>query len=397
MIPRTTIAAMSVGCGLSVANIYYAQPLLANMALEFGVSDQRISLVGAMAQVGYAAGMLLFVPLGDRLERRSLILLMVAAVTISLTGMALAPSFGWLVAASLAVGVTTIVPQLLIPFAAGLVDPSERGKAVGTIMSGLLIGILLARTVSGWVGASIGWRAMYGLAALLMIALGLALRFLLPRSQPEPTGISYLGLLRSIGGLLRDERILRESCLLGIGSFAAFSAFWTTLSFHLASPPHWYSSRVAGLFGLVGVVGALAAPVAGRLADRGQPRRTIGLSLVLVLISFGVLDISGSNRLGLAAGVVLLDLGAQACHISNQARIFSIRPEARSRMNTAYMVFYFCGGSLGSYAGSIGWGVAGWRGVCVVGAGCAAIGLAIFGMTGDRKKKSTAEDADGHG
>jgi predicted MFS family arabinose efflux permease len=270
---------MTVGSGLAVANIYYAQPLLADMGRYFGVPDRRMGAVAMLSQVGYATGLLVFVPLGDRLERRSFILVMLGAVTVALVGVATAPSFLWLAAASLMVGVTTITPQLLVPFAAHLAEPSERGQVVGTVMSGLLIGILAARTVSGVVGEYLGWRAMHGIAAALMVALALALKELLPRSQPESLGVSYLGLLRSIGGLLRDEPVLRQSCLFGATGFGAVSAFWTTLAFHLARPPFRYSSGVVGLFGLVGIVGALAAPLAGRFADRRSARHAIGAGL----------------------------------------------------------------------------------------------------------------------
>lgn len=381
MIERRTLRAMAVGCGLSVANNYYAQPLLADMGRYFHVDDRRMGLVAMLAQVGYATGLLLFVPLGDRLERRGFILAMLGAVTVALFGMAVAPSFAWLAVASLVVGVTTIAPQLLVPFAAHLAAPAERGRVVGTVMSGLLIGILAARTASGFIGGQLGWRAVYLIAAGVMIALAMALRGLLPRSHPGHAGTTYLGLLGSIGGLLRDEPVLRQSCLFGAMSFGAFSAFWTTLAFHLASPPFGYASGVVGLFGLVGIVGAMAAPMAGRFADRRSPRWTIGAGLGCVLLSYLVLGLAGATLWGLVAGVILLDLGAQAAHISNQARIYAIRPEARSRMNTAYMVAYFIGGALGSYGGAWGWSRAGWWGVCLVGLAMTAAGLIVFAAT----------------
>ncbi len=372
---------MAVGSGLAVANIYYVQPLLADMGGYFGVPDRRMGLISMLSQVGFATGMLLFLPLGDRLERRSFILGMLGAATVALLGVAVAPNFAWLAAASLAVGVTSITPQLLVPFAAHLAEPTERGQVVGTVMSGLLIGILAARTVSGVVGSTLGWRAMYGIAAAVMIALAVSLKELLPRSQPEGLGVSYFGLLRSIGGLLREEPVLRQSCLLGSMSFGAFSAFWTTLAFHLARPPFDYGSGVVGLFGLVGVVGALAAPLAGQFADRRSPRWTIGAGLVCILLSYVVLYEFGGTGYGMVVGVILLDLGAQSAHISNQSRIYAIRPEARSRMNTAYMVAYFVGGALGSYAGAWGWGRAGWGGVCLVGLGMTVAGLIVFVAT----------------
>jgi predicted MFS family arabinose efflux permease len=299
----------------------------------------------------------------------------------SLVGVAVAPGFAWLAAASLAVGVTTIAPQLLVPFAAHLAAPAERGRVVGTVMSGLLIGILSARTVSGLVGTYLGWRAMYAIAAVVMVLLAASLRGSLPRSEPEAAGMSYLGLMRSLGGLVRDEPVLRQSCLFGAMSFGAFSAFWTTLAFYLARPPYGYSGGVVGLFGLVGIVGALAAPLAGRFADRRSPRWTIGLGLICLLISFALLYVARGTLWGLVVGVILLDLGAQSSHISNQSRIYAIRPEARSRMNTVYMVAYFVGGAIGSYAGAYGWSVAGWSGVCLVGASMIGLGLLAFAGT----------------
>ncbi len=381
MMEKRTLWAMAISCGLAVANLYYVQPLLADMAGEFAVTDRRMGLVAMLSQIGFATGLLLFVPLGDRLERRAFILIMLGAVTVALLAVAAAPSFAWLAAACLAVGVTTITPQLLVPFAAHLAGPQERGRVVGTVMSGLLIGILAARIVSGLVGEHFGWRAMYAIAAGIMVVLALAMRVLLPRSQPEPSGLSYLGLLRSIGGLLRDEPVLRQSCLFGAMGFGAFSAFWTTLAFHLAGPPFGYSSGIVGLFGLVGVVGALAAPLAGRFADRRSPRWTIGAGLAGILLAFAIFSCTGRTLWGLVAGVILLDLGVQSAHISNQSRIYAIRPEARSRMNTAYMVTSFVGGALGSYAGAWGWSLAGWGGVSLVGLAMTAAGLLAFAAT----------------
>ena len=389
MIEKRALRAMAVGSGLAVANIYYVQPLLADMGRYFGVPDRRMGLVAMLSQVGYAAGMFFFVPLGDRLERRSFILVTLAAVTIALVGMATAPSFLWLAAASLVVGVTSVAPQLLVPFAAHLADPSERGRVVGTVMSGLLIGILAARTVSGVVGEYLGWRSMYGIAAAVMVALALALRERLPRSQPEPLEVSYIGLLLSIGGLLRDEPVLRQSCFFGAMGFGAFSTFWTTLAFHLARPPFEYGSGVVGLFGLVGIVGALAAPVAGRIADRRSARWTIGAGLTCVLLAYVVLYALGRTIVGMVLGVIVLDLGAQSAHISNQSRIYAVRPEARNRMTTAYMVTYFVGGAVGSSAGAWGWGRAGWGGVCLVGLGMSVAGLLAFVATA-RERPSRA-------
>ncbi len=380
-LPGRILWALTIGCGLAVANLYYAQPLLAAMAVEFGVPDRQMGLAVTLAQVGYAGGMLLIVPLGDVLERRRLILVMLLAVTAALAAVALAPEFAWFAAASFALGLTTIAPQLLVPFAATLAPPAARGRVVGTVMSGLLIGVLASRTASGFLGAHLGWRAVYGLAAGMMLALAGVLRALLPRSEPAGPRPSYGRLLGSLGGLLRDEPVLRQSCLFGAMGFGAFSAFWTNLAFFLAQPPYRYGSDVVGLFGLFGIAGAVAASVAGRLADRFHPRRTIAVGLALMIVAFGLFWVVGWSLALLAVGVVLMDLGAQACHISNQARIFGVRPEARNRMNTGYMVASFVGGAAGSGLGAYAWDRWGWGGVCGTALGMLGIGLAAFLVT----------------
>ena len=389
MIERRTLWAMAVGCGLSVANLYYVQPLLAMMGRSFGVDDRRMGLVAMLSQVGYGLGMLLFVPLGDRLERRGFILTTLGDDPARRPSSASPPrlSFGWLAVASLAVGITTVAPQLLVPFAAHLAGPAERGRVVGTVMSGLLIGVLgrayvqrrrgrLIRVAGGprdgrrHVGRS-SWRSPSG-------ALGCP-----SRRAPEAAGTSYLGLLRSIGGLLREEPVLRQSCFSRRDGVRPSARFWTSRSV----PPHparrsTIRPASSACSAWWGSVGAWPAPLAGRLADRQSPfARTIGAGSPALTIAYALLGLSGNTLAGLVAGVILLDLGAQATHISNQSRIYAIRPEARSRMNTAYMVAYFIGGATGSYAGAWGWSRAGWVGVCVVGLAMTAAGLLAFAAT----------------
>ncbi len=384
MIPRRVLVVMAVGCGLSVANLYYGQPLLVEMARDLGIPGPRMGVVATLAQVGYALGILLLVPLGDRLERRGFIVVLLGAVTVALAAVAASPGFAWLAVASLVMGITTVVPQLIVPYAAGLAAPEERGRAVGTVMSGLLVGILVARTVGGFVGTRLGWRAMYAIAAALMVGLAAVVRAVLPRSTPSTSGITYAGLLRSLVGLVRDEPVLRQSCLFGSLAFAAFSAFWTTLALLLAGPPYGYRGDVVGLFGLVGAVGALAAPAVGRVADRRSPRTTIGFGLAAMLLSFVVFGAVGTKLWGLVAGVLLLDVGVQGSHISNQSRIFRLQAGAHSRLNTVYMVAYFVGGAIGSAAGTYAWGLGGWGGVCLVGAGFLIAALVGFAATAER-------------
>jgi predicted MFS family arabinose efflux permease len=368
---------MAVASGLSAANLYYLQPLLADVADELRVSSREMGIVAALFQLGYALGLFLFVPLGDVVERRRLIVTLLGTVTFALLGVALSPTVPWLAGASLAVGALSVAPQLLVPFAASLVPVAERGRAIGLVMSGLLIGILLSRTVSGFVGTHLGWRAMYGMAAGLMVALAAVLAACLPRGEPLAARMPYTALLRSLGPLLRDQPVLRESCWFGATAFGAFSAFWTTLAFFLAGPPYQYGADVVGLFGLLGAAGALAAAMAGRLGDRAGPRSVIGLGLGMALLAFFCLWSGTTHLAGLLAGVVLLDIGVQACHVSNQSRIFRLPADAHSRLNTVYMVFYFLGGSAGSVLGTHGWEWRGWTGVCGVGAALVLAGLAV--------------------
>ncbi|WP_438021512.1 MFS transporter [Sorangium sp. So ce315] len=387
---------MAAAAGATVANLYYNQPLLGDIGRELGDAGGLLGLVPTMTQVGYAAGMLLLVPLGDSHERRRLIVLMSALASLALLGAALAPGLTWLVVASFAVGITSVVPQLLLPFAAQLAPDAQRGRVVGMVMSGLLIGILVSRTVAGFVGTHLGWRAVFWLAAGLMLALGPVLRLALP-SQPPVTPMSYADLLRSLGRLTRGEPVLRLHSALGALTFGAFSAFWATLALYLESLPGRHGPQTAGLFGLVGVAGAAAAPLVGRYADVRGDRRINALAIAVLLASFGVLWLLGGSLWGIALGVVLLDLGAQANQISNQARVYSLRPEARSRMNTIYMTTYFAGGAAGAWLGTAAWVRWGWPGVCAAGGGMAGAALAVLGAGAAREARGAARGRAGAG
>jgi predicted MFS family arabinose efflux permease len=366
---------MALTCGLVVANIYYNQPLLAAIGRTFHIPDSQASLVATATQVGYTLGMLLVVPLGDMLERKNLMLWMLLGAAICLGAAAFAPSFLLLAVASVLLGICSSVPQLLLPMAASLAPEADRGRIVGRIMSGLLIGILLSRTVSGYVGAHLGWRTVFEGAAALMLALAGLLAWRLPRDRPTFQG-SYASLMQSLITLIRELPPLRRSALVGAGIFAAFSVFWTTLAFYLEGPAYHYGSDVAGFFGLVGAVGALAAPLAGKAADTKGPRFAITVGILLALASFVLLGVGGGYLAGLVLGVILLDVGVQSAHISNQTLVFSLRPEARSRLNTVYMTGYFTGGSLGSVVGGLAWTHYGWPGVCAVGGLFVALALA---------------------
>ncbi|HEY0515195.1 MAG TPA: MFS transporter [Thermoanaerobaculia bacterium] len=379
---------MAVSVGAIVANAYYAQPLLADIARSFGLSVTKAGGVAMLTQVGTALGMLLFVPLGDTREKRGLITLLLLGSAASLVLIATAANAVWLGLASLLVGATGATVHIFVPFAAHLAPPPQRGRVVGSVLSGLLFGILLARTVSGLLGAHFGWRAVYGLAAAMMLGLAVLVQVFLPRSEPTAR-LSYLGLLRSIAALVREHQALRESTLYGAILFCAFSAFWTTLVFLLETPPFHYGSQVAGLFGLIGAAGAAGAPVVGRLTDRHGARVALGLSLGAVFLAYVLLGLTGKTLAGLIAGVILLDLGVQAGHVANQTRIYGLDPEARSRLNTFYMVCYFIGGSAGSLLGAYSWRLAGWTGVCGFSLIAVSLALVVFGLKVVRSRETT--------
>ncbi len=357
---------MSVACAVSVANIYYNQPLLPQMAASLQVSGHAIGYLPGFTQAGVAAGMFLFVPLGDMFPRRRLIILLSLAIALAVLLTALAPSLQWLYFAGFLTGITTIVPHLVLPFAAKLAPDRRRGQIVGTVLGGLLTGILLARVVSGFAGDWFGWRAVYFGAAVLMVILAALVRVNLPEDLPDRR-IRYSEMLRSILDLVRTQPVLREASLEGAMLFGAFSAFWSTLVFHLAGAPYHYGGKVAGLFGLVGAAGAAFAPRAGHLSDRKGAGFTVSVSISVSIASYLVFAAGGDHLWGLIAGVILMDLGVQAGHVANQTRIYGLVPEARSRLNTVYMVSYFVGGAIGSALGAYGWQQAGWLGVCAAG------------------------------
>jgi predicted MFS family arabinose efflux permease len=365
---------MAVGVGLIVANGYYIQPLLAVIGRAFHASLATVGSLAMVTQIGTALGMLLFVPLGDKYERRSLITLLVSAAGISLALLAASANLAWLLLACFAVGASTATVHVIVPFAAHLAPERDRGRIVGFVLSGMLIGILLARTFSGFWGSAFGWRSVYWFAAAVMFLLAATYRRMLPRAAPV-FHLSWSALMGSIAGLVRKHSILRQASFSGAMSFGAFSAFWTTLIFLLGTPPFHYGAKVAGLFGLVGVVGAAAAPLVGHFADKKGTWTAVLLGMLITFSGFLVLLAAGRTLLGLILGVILLDAGVQATHVANQTRIYALDPGARGRLNTVYMVSYFVGGALGSYFGTICWIHAKWTGVCLFALGM--LGLAL--------------------
>jgi predicted MFS family arabinose efflux permease len=374
---RSLLWFMAAAVGTLVANIYYIQPLLADIARTFDMSPARAGSVATLMQLGTTSCMLLIVPLGDIKERRSLIASMVLVLSAGLAGVALSPNYACLALASILVGASGSVVHLILPFAASLARPAERGRVVGTVIGALLMGILLARTASGYVGALLGWRAVYVIASVLMLVLCVLLFCFLPKSPPEQH-LSYSGLLHSMIAMVRDHPTVLESSFYGATLFCAFSAFWTSLVFLLEKPPYHYGSTAAGLFGLVGAFGAAFAPLIGRMTDRVGSRRAVGVALALAFLSFVLLGATGHHLLGLIAGVILMDLGVQSGHVANQAWIYSLNPAMRSRLNSVYMTCYFIGGSLGTFLGALGWQLFGWWGVCAFALGVIAMGLAVY-------------------
>lgn len=373
---RTLLVTMAVACGLGVANLYYNQPLLPQIARSLHVTVRQVGSLPMLAQVGFGIGVFLIAPLGDLLERRRLILTMLALLAVSLAVAAVAPTLAVLAVASLAIGITTVISTLVLPFAVALSNPETRGKTVGTIAGAMLIGVLLSRTLSGVVGQMWGWRVMYGVADVLMIALALFMRALLPLSRPT-VAMSYRSLLVSMYHLFRRETVLREATFNGALCYGALSAFWATLVFYVESPVYHYGAAVAGMFGLVAALGALAAPLIGRLTDRLSPRLIVGWAVVMMLAGFLELWCFGGHLWGLIVGVILIDLAAQCATISNQASVYSLAPEAQSRLYTVYRAAYSLGGSVGAFLGVYAWSLFQWHGVCAVGCTLLVLALAL--------------------
>ncbi|WP_224751217.1 MFS transporter [Mucilaginibacter pankratovii] len=368
----TTLWVMTLTTGLVVANLYYNQPLLNDMAETFHVSNGKVGQVSMLTQIGYAVGILFVIPMADMVKRKRLMLIEFAFIVLALLLTALAPNIHILLLSGFLLGAASIMGMLLVPMAAHLADPAERGKKIGFIMSGLLIGILLSRTLSGFVGAHFGWRSMYFIAAGIMIILWLLIYLLLPEVEPDYKG-NYRQLMRSLVDLVKNEPKLRLAALRGALCFACFSAFWTSLVFMLKQNFN-EGSDVAGAFGLAGAFGAIAAGLMGRLSDKMDAYKLSTITLALVLVSFIIFWFSAYSIVGLIIGVIIMDMGVQATHISNQAIIFSLDPAARNRINTVYMVTYFTGGATGTYLATLVWGAYNWPGIC-------AIGIILSGIT----------------
>ncbi|WP_175125316.1 MFS transporter [Achromobacter animicus] len=366
---------MSVATGLAVASNYYAQPLLHTIGQQFSISNATAGTIVTTAQLSYAVGLMLLVPLGDMFERRSLIVLMNLLSAGGLLISAFSTSISMLIIGTALTGMLSVVAQILVPFAATLAAPHERGKAVGTVMSGLLLGILLARTAAGALADVGSWRTVYWVAAILMLCMSAVLWRVLPRYQ-SPTAMSYPQLLGSILRMFVEEPLFRARSLIGGLLFAAFSMLWTPLTFLLAGPPYEYSNTTIGLFGLAGAAGAYAANRFGRLADRGLGNLATRVGLLLLLGSWGLMAFGQVSVLALLAGILVQDLAIQGVHVTNTSSIYRLRPEARSRLTAGYVTCYFVGGASGSLVSSWLYAHFGWPAVVIAGAVLAALTLA---------------------
>ncbi|MGZ4196259.1 MAG: MFS transporter [Solirubrobacteraceae bacterium] len=379
-VSRRLVLLLAVTCGAAVANLYYAQPLLHTLAQAFSVSDSTAGLLVTASQIGYAIGLAFLVPLGDLLERRRLIVAVLLVCALGQAVAAAAPEFGVFALAVGVVGVSSAVAQIIVPMSSSLAADHERGRVVGTVMSGLLIGILTARTASGILAGLLGWRAVFVIATGVMVVLAATLRWALPKVPPTES-LPYRSLLRSVGRLVVEEPVLRQRMAVGAAVMGCFSALWTSIAFLLSGPPYNYGNTAIGLFGLAGIAGAAIAPVAGRLADRGKGKLATSAGLLILLASWGLLLLGAHSAVLLVAGIVALDLGAQGVHISNQSAIYALNADARSRITTAYMLAYFAGAAAMSAAASTLYGSDGWTGVCVLGAAVAAAGLVVWLIT----------------
>ncbi|XTZ39257.1 MFS transporter [Salmonella enterica] len=371
------IVLMSVATGLAVASNYYAQPLLDTIAHAFALTAGQAGFIVTAAQLGYAVGLLFLVPLGDMFERRGLIVLMTLLAAGGMLITASSQSLALMILGTALTGLFSVVAQILVPLAATLATPEKRGKVVGTIMSGLLLGILLARTVAGLLASLGGWRTVYWVASVLMVLMALALWRGLPKIKQD-THLNYPQLLASVFTLFAGNKLLRTRALLGCLSFANFSILWTSMAFLLAAPPFNFSEGVIGLFGLAGAAGALGARQAGGLADKGKSHLTTTAGLLLLLLSWLAIWFGHSSVLALIIGIVVLDLTVQGVHITNQTVIYRVNPDARNRLTAGYMTSYFIGGAAGSLISASAWQHAGWAGVCAVGSLLALLNLLVW-------------------
>jgi predicted MFS family arabinose efflux permease len=363
----------TIGCGVVVANLYYCQPLLGALSRAFHASEESASVINICSQLGYGIGLFFIVPLGDMVERRRMLCWMHLLAALSLLGAALSPTISWMFFFSICIGVTSTACQIFIPLAAHLASDEERGKVLGTIMGGLLTGILLSRTLSGFVAQYLGWRSIYFISTAFMLVMTALVWKHIPGERPAFQG-NYRQLMRSLLQLFREQPVIRESAWIGACLFGAISAFWATMAFYLEKPPFGYSLSLIGLFGIIGAGGALISPYVGKVTDTHGPFKPMRWGVIMMLIGYLVLYKGEYSIFLVIAGIILIDMGMQSTHIPNLSRNYALLPEARTRLNTLYMTSFFIGGTLGSSIGSIAWNIGEWNGVCTAGLVMAVLG-----------------------
>lgn len=382
---KPTLWLMTVGAGLVVANNYYNLPLLGMISRELGQSEEATSRIPMVTQMGYACGLLLLIPLGDMFRRKRVILIDFIFIIISLLIFVTARSLTVMLISSFFIGFTSVVPQIFVPFAAELSHPEDKDQNVGIVMSGLLIGILGSRVVSGLVGEYLGWHEMYYIAAGVMFVLAILVAINIPDIIPTFKG-SYGQLMKSMVHYARTTPVLRLAAVRGAMGLASFSVFWTVLTFHLERAPFFQGSDVAGLLGIFGIGGALAASRVGAISKRISKNKLIMIGSSLIVISWIIFGIWGASYAGLIVGIILLDMGLQSMHVTNQTIALAAHPEASNRMNTIYMVSYFIGGSLGTFIGGRVWAINGWSAAVIAGMIFGVIGLVIHILLADKPK-----------
>ena len=389
-LPRQLVLLMAVCTGMSAASLYYAQPLLASIRHSLHMSTGTAGLVVSATQVGYITGLVFLVPVGDVVARRVLIPLLAVGLAGCLALVSLSPNATVLLVGSVVIGTLSVAAQVTVAFAASLATDENRGRIVGTVMSGLLLGILLARTAAGYLGQIGSWRTPFQVAAGLMAVLALVLWRALPHDPDRPQ-VRYVKVLGSVPALLREEPLILLRSVYGAMCFGCFNALWTPLAFLLSGSPYHYATSTIGLFGLLGVVGAGTATFAGRIADRGGAAAMTGVTAVLLLLSWIPIGLGRHSLAGLIVGVIVLDFAVQGLHITNQSIIYRLRPEARSRITSAYMSLYFVGGVLGSVTASALYSADGWAGSSIAGAAFAFVAVALWLAAASKTRRTAAE------
>ncbi|MBW4030972.1 MAG: MFS transporter [Acidobacteria bacterium] len=374
----TLVAVMAVAIGVIVANLYYLQPLLHQVRGDFHVSTASTSLLITLIQAGYVVGLFFLLPLGDLFVRRRLIVAIFLVAAVAMASASFIHSFALFAALTVVIGLSSVAGQVIIPLGADLAPDTQRGRVLGRLMTGLLGGVLLSRTLSGAVSEAIGWRGVYRASAVLLVAMAVVLHFALPEERPRDR-FEYRHLITGGLRMMRESSELRRRGWFGATAFGAFSVLWSTLAFHLSSAPFHYSSGVIGLFGLFGLAGITAANVSGRLADQGRTRLATTSAAVVIAAAYAVLYLGRHQVVLIVVGIILLDAGSQGIHVANQSIIYAIAPAQRSTINSIYMVCFFTGAAVGSLLAGYAYAHDGWRGTCAVGAlfGLATIAPAI--------------------